>query len=457
MGPEKKIKLAFGLVVSFLALGTIGYVLIDHYSPLEAFYMTVITISTVGYGEIRELSELGRIFTIFLILSGVGCIAFLAGAFTELIMERAANPNRWKKVMDKKIGKLEGHVIICGHGRVGASAAEYFQENTADFVVVENSSEELKNLAELGYLFLEGDGTREETLLRAGIKKASALLAVLNSDPDNLFVVLTARELNPMLKIIARIEHPTSESRILRAGADSIISPFVAAGKKVAKSLLGTTAQESVDGLIATTVVENLNWLNVREKGQLVGETVRNAESLLNMKVVGIRRKGRDVIYPELEIKLQLQDKLLVIAKEDRAKELSKESNPPRIVIIDDNPVIIRLYTRLFQKAGFDVHTALTGESGFSLVKQVEPDGAVVDFHLPDISGLEVCERIRRELANDTIKLFLFTAEDEMSLEKDALKEGVDEVVRKSPDAGEIIAKVVESLSKSGVNGGFGL
>ena len=171
MGPEKRIKLAICLVLFFLATGTVGYTFIDGYSPLDAFYMSVITITTVGYGEIQQLSPAGRVFTIFLILSGVGSIAFAAGAFTELVIERSANPNRWKKSMDKKIEKLKGHTIICGHGRVGAAAAEYFKKNNAQFVVIENSPENLEELQELGYHFIQGDGTREETLLKAGIKK----------------------------------------------------------------------------------------------------------------------------------------------------------------------------------------------------------------------------------------------------------------------------------------------
>jgi voltage-gated potassium channel len=155
MSPYKRIRLAIGLVLFFLGMGTVGYVLIAGYSPLDAFYMTVITISTVGYGEIQQPSGAGRVFTIFLILSGVGSIAFAAGAFTELVIERTANANRWKKSMEKKISKLKGHVIICGHGRVGAAAAEYFRENGTHFVIVDHSTDEIKRLAESGDHFIK--------------------------------------------------------------------------------------------------------------------------------------------------------------------------------------------------------------------------------------------------------------------------------------------------------------
>ncbi len=228
METRRKIWIAAGLTIFFLVIGTVGYKQLENYSLLDAFYMTVITISTVGFGEINELTDTGRIFTVFLILSGVGSIAFAIHAFTESMIERASNPNQRKRAMKKKIERLNGHFIICGHGRVGAAAADHFHKLGAEFVVIETSEEEISVLEEKGYCHMSGDATREKMLLKAGIKKAKALLALLNSDPENLFTVLTARELNPTLNIIARTEIASSESRILRAGADSVISPLLA-------------------------------------------------------------------------------------------------------------------------------------------------------------------------------------------------------------------------------------
>ncbi len=447
MGPEKRIQLAICLVLFFLATGTVGYTYIDGYSPLDAFYMSVITITTVGYGEIQQLSPAGRVFTIFLILAGVGSIAFVAGAFTELVIERSANPNRWKKTMDKKIEKLHGHTIICGHGRVGAAAAEYFKKNDAPFVVIENAQESVDELQELGYHFIQGDGTREETLLKAGIKRASSLLAALNSDPDNLFSVLTARELNPVLHIIARTEHASSESRILRAGADSVISPFVAAGQRVAESLLakGAVLNKNLDR--TGDSLQKPEWLLVSEQSVLAGKSIVEAGRILNAAIIGIRRESTDSIFPDSQMLVQLGDSLLVMQESIPLHTGIVTVQPKKIVFIDDNPVILRLYARLFQKAGFNIICAATGQEGYDLVVKELPDGVVVDFHLPDTTGLALCEKIKALAGTEKIKLFLFTADDQEGIKKMAKAAGVNKVVVKSPEAGEIVALVSRDLA----------
>ncbi|HID69249.1 MAG TPA: potassium channel protein, partial [Desulfobacterales bacterium] len=234
MDIRRKIILSLFLTSFFLGVGTVGYVVIEHYTPLEAIYMAVITITTVGYGEIHALSEAGRVFTIFLLLFGVGSLAFAAHAFTESMIARASSPVRGKRVMGKKISRLKGHTIICGHGRVGGAAADHLAQSGRSFVILENSIEKSNYLREHGVLCITGDATSEKTLISAGIKSAGSLLALLNSDPDNLFTVLTARELNPTLHIVARSESASAESKILRAGADSIISPYASAGRRVA-------------------------------------------------------------------------------------------------------------------------------------------------------------------------------------------------------------------------------
>ncbi len=439
--------MAIGLLLFFLATGTAGYSFFDGYSILDAFYMTVITISTVGYGEIQPLSQAGRIFTIFLIMSGVGSIAFAGGAFTEIVIERAANPNRWKKTMEKKISKLHGHVIICGHGRVGAAAAEFLKDKGGNFVVIESSSEGIKQLAELDYHFLQGDGTREETLMKAGIKKASALLAVLDSDPDNLFSVLTARELNPVLRIIARTEYPSSESRMLRAGADSVISPFVAAGQRVAESLLAKKTL-SKDNLVSTKQeLLSPKWFEVDEQSKFVNLTIPDAKKVIKGFLLGIRRGSQDMLMPKDDVIIQLGDSLL-ISQSNRVVPLDPSPVPnKKIVLIDDNPVILRLYTRLFQKAGYNIFSASNGENGYSLIVSEVPDAAVIDFHLPDVTGLSVCRKVRALPELEKIKLFLFTADEQKDVKKRAKAAGVDKVVVKSPEAGEIVAMVSDYLA----------
>jgi voltage-gated potassium channel len=445
MEPRKRIILALWFVLFFLAVGTTGYAVIDGYSVIDAFYMTVITISTVGFGEVNVLSSTGRVFTIFLIMSGVGSIAFAAGAFTEILIERAANPHSWIKAMEKRIERLENHVIICGFGRVGAAAAEYFKKNGTDFVVIERSEEHESRLSEMDILFLFGDGTREEVLLKAGIKKASGVLAVLDSDPDNLFAVLSARELNPILKIIARIDNPTSEKRMLRAGADSVISPYVAAGKRVAESFIGKR-ELPLQGAAVDAGSLGPEWQEVGGTSFPAGRTVGELCDSNNIRILGIRRDETDRLLPRQDEKILVGDRLLVLSGGSAPDSSAEAGLNKKIVLVDDNPVITRLYTRLFQKAGFKVKTAATGAEGFGLIVKEKPEAAVVDLHLPDMSGLDVCRKLRGEAACDAMRLFLFTADERLETRTLAAEAGVDKVVVKSPESGEIVALVKQYL-----------
>ena len=434
------------MTLFFLGVGTVGYVRIEHFPPLDAFYMTVITISTVGFGEIHPLSEPGRVFTIFLILFGVGSLAFAAHAFTESMIERASNPNLRKKSMERKIKKLQRHYIICGHGRVGAASADHFHNVGVDFVVIDRSEEHLRILAEQGYNYLAGDATREETLLAAGIKRAGALLALLDSDPDNLCTVLTARELNPTLHIVARTEVASSESRILRAGADSVISPYASAGRRVADRILMKTMEDKIRDNRDIVIGNMPHWVIVNEKSGLASHAVTTASQILEGTIVGMRREGKDMLMPGQDLRLQMGDELLIYGGQPIATVAAKNEQPKKIVLIDDNPVIRRLYTRLFQKAGFNIITAVNGREGYELIMTERPDAAVVDFMLPDISGLDVCRQVRAQDIGQEIKLFLFTSDNQDETREKALAAGVNTVVIKSPEAQEIIAIVKNGL-----------
>lgn len=450
MASRRRIILSLCLTLFFLVAGTAGYVLIERYTLLEAVYMTVITITTVGFGEIHALSETGRLFTIFLLLFGVGSLAFAAHAFTESMIERAWSPARGKRLMEKKISRLVNHTIICGHGRVGEAAAKHLADSQKSFVVLESSPEKCAILKERGYLYLSGDATREKTLREAGIKAAGSLLALLDSDPDNLFTVLTARELNPTLHIVARSESASAESRILRAGADSIISPYASAGRKVADKIMARAQkQQHLDSKIAKVIPSSQpRWLEVNEESGLIDHAVEAAGIFLEGQIVGIRRDGKDILAPTPDTRLVTGDMLLVVHVRKIETDEVRPEQPQKIVLVDDNPVIRRLYTRLFQKAGFNIITASTGREGCDLILEEKPDAAVVDYRLTDISGLEICELVRKSEDGQNVKLFLFTADESLEVRENALKVGVDVVVLKSPDAGEIVNLVRREVAK---------
>ena len=448
---NKKIPIGVFATITFLIIGTIGYIVIEQFSLLDALYMTVITITTVGFGEIHPLSSAGRIFTMFLIVFGFGSIGFLAAAFTEAIIEQASSPLLRKRAMQKRIDQLRKHYIICGYGRVGIAAAEHFHKAGAPFVVLESGAEQIKILRENKYLYLADDATKEEVLLAAGIKHATALMALLNADPENLFTVLTARDLNPTLHIIARTETSSSESRMLRAGADSIISPYASAGRRVADKILKATRGATSTSEPAPHSQSKAEWLEVTEESDLAKHVVETANTFVKGTILGLRRGDRDYIAPGAEMEIQLGDLLLIahyasLVPETKGASASKKAC--KMVLIDDNPVIRRLYTRLFQKAGYHILTAENGQEGYATILRERPQAAVIDYFLPDMTGLDICVKIRANVELHSMKLVLFTGDDDVEIRNKALAVGVDSVVVKSPDAAEIVNTVKTTMEK---------
>ncbi|MCK5187076.1 MAG: NAD-binding protein, partial [Deltaproteobacteria bacterium] len=433
---NNRIVIALILCLAIIAIGTSGYMLIEGYTLFEGLYMSIITITTVGFGEVKPLSGVGRGFTIFLILIGFGSLAFAGHALVESLLERVQEGRSEIKKMKKHISLLKSHYIICGFGRVGAAATEHLKTAGSDFVIIETNPTQLQEVRGKGYCYVEGDATHENVLLEAGVKSARGLLALLNSDPDNLFIVLTTRELNPTLHIIARAEEASSEKKILQAGADSVISPFATAGKQIADDILAATGKQTE--LYRSSIGTNAapQWIKVQDKLSVLGETISEVSGKMGREVVGLRRNGRDFIFPDLETKLESTDMLLVIdERQDEKNQLENHQlKPQKLVIIDDNPVILRLYTRLFQKAGFHPMTAADGREGLDLIIREKPVAAVIDFMLPVMSGIEICQGVRENEDCQGIKLILFTADNQPETRKSALNAGADAVVLKSPE-----------------------
>ncbi len=442
---NNRIVLALLVCLAIMVIGATGYVLLEDYSVVDAVYMAVITITTVGFSEIRPLSHVGRIFTIVLILVGFSSLAYAGHAAAELLLEKVWSGKSENTKMQKKISRLIKHCIICGFGRVGQATAARFKDLDCPFVIIEKSPEICQRIKEAGYLFVEGDATRAETLLAAGIKKANGLLAMLDSDPLNLFAVLTSRELNPILRIISRCADSDSEQKILRAGADSVISPYATTGKYVAEDILSATGQtKALDSGVNYCALPQ--WIVIQEGSSMQGKTIALVSGEMGREIIGLRRRERDFIHPDPTEVLAVEDMILVldIGQEDALPQ--KQARSRKIVIIDDNPVIVRLYARLFQKAGFIPLTAGDGREGLDLLMEEKPEAAVIDFNLPVFSGIEVCRRVRDQLGDYPMKLILFTADEEAETRKQALAVGADEVIIKSAEASEVVDAVVRLL-----------
>lgn len=440
---------ALTLLLVIITFGTSGYVLIENYTAVEAFYMVIISITTVGFGEVKPLSDIGRLFTAVLILIGIGSIGFIGTSIVESVIQRIWTGRAGLLKMKKKINKLKSHFIVCGFGRVGEAAVEEFEKQKASYVVIEPNHELCEKMTDKGYLFIQGDATREEALLEAGIKSAKGLLALLSSDPNNLFIALTSRELNPTLHIIARGEEKTSEKRILQAGADRVISPFLTAGRRIADDILTDTGILKVKPVDSASSEMIPQWISVQEGSGMIGQTIRKVSEEMGRDVIGLRVLHNDYIYPDPETVINSKNMLLVITEKMDGEELKEPvtaTNPPKIVIVDDNIVILRLYVRLFQKAGFNPLTATDGGQGLRLIQEEKPVAAIIDYMLPVLSGIEICQEVRKQKDLAGIKLVLFTGDESGETKKKALKAGADEVVRKTPEAFEVIQAAIKLI-----------
>ena len=234
-------------VALILVGGTLGFILIEHYPPFDAFYMTLITITTVGYGEVHPLSHAGRIFNSFLIFFGVTIMLLAVGGMTQAIIELELNQYFGKRRNKKMIDQLQDHYIVCGFGRVGRGAAYELQRAGVPFLVVDKNEDRVEWAMQAGMLAVLADATDDETLKHAGILRAKGLIATLQSDADNLFVILSAKALKPSLLISARVASEQSEKKMRLAGADYVFAPYDMTGNRMAQVMLKPHVFQFID------------------------------------------------------------------------------------------------------------------------------------------------------------------------------------------------------------------
>lgn len=447
---RSRIVVALMLCTGVLVAGAFGFIAIEGYSVTDGLYMSAITVTTVGFGEVRPLTPTGRLFTTGLILCSFMTLAFAGHTIGQSLLENVWSGQTERKKMKKQIASLRDHYIVCGYGRVGAAAVQQFEDLSADFVVIESNENQLERLKEKGYLYINGDATHEGVLEDAGIKSARGLLSLLNEDPDNLFVVLSAREMNPTLNIISRSNGASSGFKIMRAGADDVVSPFDSAGKQIAADILRITGRMAPAHCVARGESLLPKWITVEEGSSMMNQTIHDLSLEMQRAVIGLRRDGCDQLMPDDQMKLLSGDQIMVLDENNDEKERAVPGHKKsrKLVIIDDNPVIVKLYTRLFQKAGFAPLTATNGQDGLALILKTQPRVAVIDYDLPAMSGIEVCLNVRRQMNGSGIKLILFTSDNSTETRESALKAGADAVVVKSSEASEIIHTVNDFLNR---------
>lgn len=324
---ESKINKIGFLVLTIIALGTFGYMFLSHYNFVDALYMTVITVTTVGFGELEPFSPEEKIFTIFLILTSITVFGYAVSSFSEYLVSGKLFEHFKHRKVEKQIGHLKGHTIVCGYGRNGKQAILKLNNYNKKFVVVEKNKLMIDSLEVEGILNIEGDATLDETLLKAGIENAAFLITTLPSDADNLFVVLTASQLNKKCKIISRAANESSYKKLKFAGASNVIMPDKLGGDHMASLVTTPDVIEFVDRLtIEGETTANLEEIAVDDlPKKYINKTILDLDlrKQTGCTVIGFRNPDKDyIINPEADIKLIQGSQLIVLGRPEQILKL---------------------------------------------------------------------------------------------------------------------------------------
>lgn len=310
---------ALVLLASLSLVGVAGYMLISGMGFVDALYMTVITLSTVGFGETLPLDASGRVFTISLIVCGLGVVAYAASQVVRELVEGEIRHALGRRKVQKQIAHMKGHIIVCGFGRMGAIVCKELAAKPALFVVVENDHETVLHIEETGYLCVEGDATEDAILVEAGIERAAGLVTALSKDAENLYVVLTARELNAKLVIVARAEDGGSERKLMRAGATRVVSPYVIGGYRMAHALLRPAVLDVIDLATHDSDIElQIEEVTVVSGGFGEGETLQESgiRDRFGIIVIAIKKASGEMIFnPDAKTRIEAGDKLVVMGE----------------------------------------------------------------------------------------------------------------------------------------------
>ncbi len=318
------------LLCLVLLMGTIWFSVMEEFTVLDALYMTVITVSTVGFKEVHQLDASGQLFVVFLIISGLTVMTYTLGAVGRVVIEGSIQRYLGRQRMMREVDNLKDHYLVCGHGRMGQILCEELQSEGVDFVVIEGDPDVAEKLIEIGYLVVEGDATEDQVLEKAGVARAKGLVAVVSNNVDNLYITLSAREMsrkdNPGLYILSRATDSSASEKITRAGADRVISPYVIGGMRIVQALLRPTVYDFVDVATQTSGMDLMfEELKVREKSGLDGVAIKDSGIRQSFDVIVIAIKkpsGRMVFNPGPEVIMQMGDVLIVLGDRDQLNRL---------------------------------------------------------------------------------------------------------------------------------------
>ncbi len=316
-----------------MVIGTVGYQLIERWSVLDALYMTVITMASVGFMEVHPLSSAGRLFTIVLILLSLVSIGYIVNRFTEAVIQGYFQEGIRLREQRRLLEALSGHYIVCGFGRTGRQVSLEFEAEGVPFLVVEASPELVRGAQQLGYIALQGDATLDQTLEAARIEQAACIVCTLPSDADNLYVLLSAKNLNPTMRTIARANSPEALKKLKQGGADAVVSPYITGGRRMAAAALRPQVMDFIDGVISSSnrafYIEEFR-LDIATC-PVVGQTLQQTQlrSRTGALVLAIRSTdGTLLTGPTADTELANGDLLICMGTADQLRALNKILSP---------------------------------------------------------------------------------------------------------------------------------
>lgn len=325
LGPElTRLRIGmFGIGLS-MALGFIGYQVVADADAFDALYQTIITISTVGFNEIFVMDRSARILTVFVILTGVISLSIVAVSMAEILFEGHLRRAIEGRRMHRRIEALRGHIIICGYGRVGVHVADALLEDKLDFVVIDNDPDKLAHLEDHGILHVAGDATEEQVLGMAGLAHASAVVAAVNSDADNVLVTITVKGITPGAEVIARAKADENEAKLKRAGADRVIAPTTIGGRRIAQLLTRPTVADFLDRVAAGGVDILLDEVPVKQGSDLAGSSLREGQirQRYGCTIVAVRSNGSLDTHPTPDRTLKPGDVIVVMGHEEAIERM---------------------------------------------------------------------------------------------------------------------------------------
>lgn len=330
--------LVYSILLSFVLImvGTIGYMLIEGWNVLDSLYMTVTTLATVGYGEVHTLTVWGRIYSIVLIVLGVGYFLYVGGSVVQFMVEGRVRVLLGRRRLDRKLAKLKNHYIVCGCGRIGRVICDKLQRENFDLVVIDKNPDLIEVFEEMKLIYICGDAGDEALLMKAGIHTAKALISVLATDTDNVFLVLTARQLSPRIKIIARAGSEAAKAKLTAAGADTVEAPYETGAYTMAQRIIRPNVTNFLDLAFATrrhkdiqmeeipvAPTSKLNGLMLKDSG------IRQQYSLI---IIAIKKEDDQMMFnPSYEAKLRAGDTVIAVGEPTNLKRLEAVLNPSAI------------------------------------------------------------------------------------------------------------------------------